>query len=156
MSHYVVAFFWIVHVRRPTWKYVQNELEDKFMSFYSSQIVGVGYIHKLWRCSESSWRCPRNFHIFKKIFPLVFFNILTEPLLVQKQTIHQHKALDLSYLEPEGQGRGMIRRGHTYLPQRTLGKKANLTEQIQDAKKKKFNAIFNILLLWANCMPINF
>ena len=40
-----------------------------------------------------------------------FFNILTEPLLVQKQTIHQQKAWHLSYLEPEGQGQGMVRRG---------------------------------------------
>ena len=47
---------------------------------------------------------------FKKIFPLAFFNSLTEPLLVQKQTIHQQKAWDLSYLEPEGHGRGMVRR----------------------------------------------
>ena len=31
-----------------------------------------------------------------------FFNILTEPLLVQKPTIHQQKAWGLSYLEPEG------------------------------------------------------
>jgi len=30
-----------------------------------------------------------------------FFNILKEPLLVQKQTIHQQKAWDLSYLEPD-------------------------------------------------------
>ena len=37
-----------------------------------------------------------------------FFNILTEPLLVQKLMIHQQKAHDLSYLEPEGQGRGII------------------------------------------------
>ena len=29
--------------------------------------------------------------------------------LVQKQILHQQKALDLSYLELEGQGRGMIR-----------------------------------------------
>jgi hypothetical protein len=39
-----------------------------------------------------------------------FFNILTETLLIQKQTIHQQKAWGLSYLEPEGQGRGMVRR----------------------------------------------
>ena len=38
------------------------------------------------------------------------FKILKEPLLVQKQIIHQQKALDLSYLEPEGQGRGTIMR----------------------------------------------
>ena len=39
-----------------------------------------------------------------------FFNILTEPLLVQKQTIHQQKAWDLSYLELKGKGRGMVSR----------------------------------------------
>ena len=46
---------------------------------------------------------------FKKIFPLAFFNILTEPLLVQKQMIHQQKAWDLSYLE-QGHGCGMVKR----------------------------------------------
>ena len=46
---------------------------------------------------------------FEKISQ-AFFNILTEPLLVQKQTIHQQKAWDLSYLDPEGQGCGMVRR----------------------------------------------
>ena len=40
--------------------------------------------------------------------PLAFFNILKEPLLVQKQTIHQQKALYFSYLELEAQGRGSI------------------------------------------------
>ena len=39
-----------------------------------------------------------------------FFNILKEPLVVQKQTLHQQKAHDLSYLEPKGKGRGMTRR----------------------------------------------
>ena len=37
-----------------------------------------------------------------------FFNILTKPLLVQKQMIHQQKARDLSYLQPKGQRRGII------------------------------------------------
>ena len=35
--------------------------------------------------------------IFFENFPPAFFNILKEPLLVQKQTIHQQKALDLSF-----------------------------------------------------------
>ena len=48
--------------------------------------------------------------IFFENFPPVFFNILKEPLLVQKQTIHQQKAHDLGYLELEGQGRGTIRK----------------------------------------------
>ena len=44
----------------------------------------------------------------KNIFSLAFFNILKEPLLAQKQTLYQQKALDLSYLELEGKGRGSI------------------------------------------------
>ena len=48
------------------------------------------------------------YHFEKK--SQAFFNIVTEPLLVQKQTIHQQKACDLSYLEVEEQGRGMVRR----------------------------------------------
>ena len=35
--------------------------------------------------------------IFFENFPPAFFNILKEPLLVEKQTIHQQKALDLSF-----------------------------------------------------------
>ena len=46
-----------------------------------------------------------NFHHFYEIaeiiffenFPPAFFNILKELLLVQKQTLHQQKALDLSF-----------------------------------------------------------
>ncbi len=47
---------------------------------------------------------------YKNIFSPAFFNILKEPLVVQKQMIHQQKAHDLSYLKLEGQGRGTIRR----------------------------------------------
>ena len=42
----------------------------------------------------------------KNIFCPVFFNILKKLSEVQKQTIHQQKAHDLSYLELEEQGRG--------------------------------------------------
>ena len=45
---------------------------------------------------------------------------------------------------------------HTHLPQKTLEKKVNLTELSQDAKKFFFDLIFNILILWAKCMPIDF
>ena len=38
---------------------------------------------------------------------------------------------------------------HVYLPQKDIEKKANLTELSQDE-------IFNILMLWAKCMPIDF
>ena len=35
--------------------------------------------------------------IFFENFSLAFFNILKEPKIVQKQTIHQQKALDFSF-----------------------------------------------------------
>ena len=64
-----------------------------------------------------------------------FFNILTEPLLVQQQKIHQQKACDLSYLEPEEQRRGMFRRVPRPLAAKDIEKKVNLMELSQDAKK---------------------
>ena len=74
----------------------------------------------------------------------VFFNILTEPLLVQKQTIHQQKAWDLSYLEPEGKGRGMVRRVPRPLSGKDIEKKVNLAELSQDAKKNFFLSLIHI------------
>ena len=76
-----------------------------------------------------------------------FFNILTEPLLVQKPTIHQQKPWDLSYLEPEGHGRGMVRRVPCPLAAKDIEKKVNSTELSQDSKKIFFYLIFNILML---------
>jgi hypothetical protein len=52
-----------------------------------------------------------------------FFNILTKLLILQKPTIHQQKALYLSYLEPEGHGHGMVKGVPPPLPQKTLKKK---------------------------------
>ena len=37
-----------------------------------------------------------------------------------------------------------------------LKKKVNLTELSQDTKNFFFDLIFNILMLWAKCMPIDF
>ena len=85
------------------------------------------------------------YHFEKKY--QAFFNILTEPLLVQKLMIHQQKAHDLSYLEPEGQGRGMVRRVPRPLAAKDIEKKVNLTELSQDAKIFFFDLIFNILML---------
>ena len=45
----------------------------------------------------------------KNIFSPAFFIILKEPKVVQKQTIHQQKAHDRGYLEPE-EGRSTIRK----------------------------------------------
>ena len=42
-------------------------------------------------------RFLKNDEIYKNIFSPVFSNILKEPLLVQKQTLHQQKALDISF-----------------------------------------------------------
>ena len=69
-----------------------------------------------------------------------FFNILTEPLLVQKLTIHQQKAHDLSYLELEIRGSGP-------LAAKYIEKRVNLTEQSQGAIFFFFDLIFNILML---------
>ena len=56
------------------------------------------------------WKTIIHFHYQKnEIFSPAVFNILKEPFIVQKKTLHQQKALDLSYLEPEGQGRGSVR-----------------------------------------------
>ena len=85
------------------------------------------------------------YHFEKK--SQAFFNILTEPLLVQKQTIHQLKVWDLSYLEPEEQGRGMVRRVPRSLAAKDIEKKVNLMEQSQDAKSFFFDLFFNILML---------
>ena len=85
------------------------------------------------------------FHFEKK--SQAFFNILIEPLLVQKQTIHQQTAWDLCYLEPEGQGRGMVRRVPRPLAAKDIEKKVNLTELSQEAKIFFFDLIFNILML---------
>jgi hypothetical protein len=59
--------------------------------------VGYGVCLSDTRC-RSHFKNPTNFKILK------------EPLLVQKQTLHQQKALNLSYLEPEGQGWGILMR----------------------------------------------
>ena len=42
-------------------------------------------------------RFLKNDEIYKNIFSPAFSNILKEPLLVQKQTLHQQKALDISF-----------------------------------------------------------
>ena len=62
--------------------------------YLAAQITTCG---SLKRCTDKT-RNPTNFKILK------------EPLLVQKQTLHQQKSLDLCYLEPEGQGQGIIKR----------------------------------------------
>ena len=66
--------------------------------YLAAQITTCGSLKRCTGCASDKTRNPTNFKILK------------EPLLVQKQALHQQKALDLSYLEPEGQGRGIIMR----------------------------------------------
>ena len=52
--------------------------------------------------------------------------------------------------------RGMVRRVPHSLAAKDIEKKVNLTELSQDAKKNFFDLIFNIPMLIAKCMPIDF
>ena len=71
-----------------------------------------------------------------------FFNILTEPLLVQKQTIHQQKAWDLSSLESDGKGRGMVRRVPRPLAAKDIEKKSKFDGAKSGSKNFFFRFIF--------------
>ena len=79
---------------------------------------------------------------FQKIIPLAFFNILRERLLVQKQTIHQQKACDLSYLEAEEQGRGMVRRVPRPLAAKDIEKKSKFNGGKSGHTQKNFRFNF--------------
>ena len=72
--------------------------------------------------NDITWRRLWKLYHFEKNSQ-AFFNILTEPLLVQKQMIHQQKAWDLSNLEPERKGRGMVRRVPRPLAAKDIEKK---------------------------------
>ena len=50
-------------------------------------------------------------------------------------------------MEPEGHGRGMVRRVPRPLAAKDIEKKVNLTELSQDAKIFFFDLILNILML---------
>ena len=78
---------------------------------------------------------------FEKKSP-AFFNILTEPLLVQKQTIHQQKAWDLSYLETEGKGRGKVRRVPRPLSAKDIENRSKIDGAKSGRKKKIVRFIF--------------
>ena len=78
------------------------------------------------------------YHFEKK--SQAFFNILTEPFLVQKPTIHEQKAWDLSYLEPEGHGGGMVRRVPRSLAAKDIEKKS----KFNGAKSGRKNFFFSI------------
>ena len=68
------------------------------------------------------------------------FKILKEPLLVQKQALHQQKALDLCYLESEGQRRGIIMRtGQCHRRQRVKNPPRTCKKSTKNVKKRQKN-----------------
>ena len=69
-------------------------------------------------------------------------------MLAQKQTIHQQKALDLSYLEPEGQGRGMFRRVPRPLAAKDIEKKSKFNGAKSGRKIFFFSIWFFIFLCY--------
>ena len=77
-----------------------------------------------------------------------FFKILTKPLLVQKQKMHQQKAWDLSYLEPDRKGRGMVRRVPRPLSAKDMEKKSKFDGAKSGRKKFFFLFIFLLFLCY--------
>ena len=57
---------------------------------------------------------------YKNIFSPASFNILKELLLVQKQTLHQQKGLDVSFIWHPENGRGMIGRAPHLLAAKSI------------------------------------
>ena len=79
------------------------------------------------------------------------FKIVKEPLLVQKQMLHQQKALDLCYLEPERQVFSL----------RNVSQRSNRRQEVKNQKRGlKFNKIcFRAKRAWHpldNATPLSF
>ena len=109
----VVAPSWTCHVHVLL---APNSWDPRLSADVSFVSVQATVLSEYWKKLEEiffwndiTWRRLLKLYHFKKNSQ-AFFNILTEPLLVQKPTKHQQKAWNLSYLEPEGHGRGMVRR----------------------------------------------
>ena len=77
-----------------------------FTNFYvsGSQSLHIGQIHWVFClvCARIKTKTSQS-----SLYSTAFFKILKEPALVQKPTIPHMKALILSYLEPQGWGRGI-------------------------------------------------
>ena len=84
------------------------------LTISDQKIVSGSLIFQLFQKKKNyktQWKMIIHFHYPKnEVFSPAVFNILKEPFIVQKETLHQQKALDLSYLDLEGQGRGIVRR----------------------------------------------
>jgi hypothetical protein len=73
----------------------------------------------------------------KNTFPPAFFNILKGPLLVQKQTIPQKKALILSFLQLESLRAWHYQKGSTSTCRKKTLKKSKF-DGGKSGRKKKF------------------
>ena len=83
------------------------DITDEFKLISRTAFLSFGEINNI----MAQWKMIIHFHYPKnEVFSPAVFNILKEPFIVQKETLHQQKALDLSYLDLEGQGRGIVRR----------------------------------------------
>ena len=104
---------WTCHALVPQ---APNSWDPKLSADVSFVSVLAMVVSEYWKRLEENFRnkinsaFSQNDENYENIFPPAFFKILKEPLLLQRHTIHQQKAWDLSYLEPRGEGRGAIRR----------------------------------------------
>ena len=100
-----VATSWTCHFLVP---HAPNSWDPKLSADVTFVSVQATVLSEYWKKQEEiffwndiTWRRLWKLYHFERN-SRAFFNILTEPFLVQKPTIHQQKAWGLSYLEPEG------------------------------------------------------
>ena len=120
--NYYCAFFMHVRTYLKFWDeriLVWQSVFMKFLQCSAPSIVSDVSNPKFQNYSELqiSW--------LKKYVSGTLVQILKEPFLLQKPTIPHMKALILSFLEPEGQGRGIVMKAPHLLPV----KKNNFSEK---------------------------
>ena len=77
------------------------------LMFLWSQSLHISQIHWVFCLIIAGIKTNKTKTIQNSLYSTAFFKILKEPALVQKPTIPHMKALILSYLEPQGWGRGI-------------------------------------------------
>ena len=72
------------------------------------------------------------------LYSTAFFKILKEPALVQKPIIPHMKALILNFLEPDGQGRGIVMEEPCSIPVKSILSRKSRTWHPQDDATPSF------------------